>query len=221
MIIKLDPSKGEILSWKLDKQYFINLHSLHFAFLFKNSSNLCLTMSKCMCKKLTIFFAPLDGHGHVNACLGVAQVLQARGHRIIFALDRSFKGKLTPLGIQEEIYVTKLPGVDEDEEFWPNYIAKYKMTFQGGSFYKLENFSVKANVTMADTIKSREDQYKEMIERIKPDLIVIDNYFCSPAQTNSGIPWVRLFSASPLLAFYDPRVPPGQLTINKYKLIMF
>jgi len=172
-------------------------------------------------KKLTILFAPLDAHGHVNACLGIAQVLQARGHHIIFALDRSFKGKLTPFGIQEEIYVTKMPGVDvdEEEEFWPNYIAKYKLTFNGGSFHKLEYFSSKAMTTMAETIKSREDQYKEMIERIRPDLIVIDNYFCSPAQTNSGIPWVRLVSASPLLAFDDPRAPPGQLTIINYKLI--
>jgi UDP:flavonoid glycosyltransferase YjiC (YdhE family) len=172
-------------------------------------------------KKLTIFFAPLDAHGHVNACLGIAQVLQSRGHHIIFALDRSFKGKLTPLGIQEEIYVTKMPGVDEDEEFWPNYIAKYKMTFKGGPSYKLEYFSTKANETMAETIKAREDQYKEMIERIKPDLIVIDNYFCSPAQINSGIPWIWLVSASPLMAFDDPRAPPGQLTIINYKLIQF
>lgn len=29
----------------------------------------------------------MDGHGHVNACIGVAQVLVSRGHRVVFAVD--------------------------------------------------------------------------------------------------------------------------------------
>ncbi len=160
-------------------------------------------------KKLTILFAPLDGHGHINACLGVAQVLQARGHKIIFALDRSFKGRLAPSGIQEE--VTSIPGSeDSDEEFWPNYIAEYKLSLSGGPLEKMEKFSLPAMETMSQTIIAREEQYKEIIARVKPDIIVIDNYFSSPAQTNSGIPWVWLVSASPLVCISDPRTPPGK-----------
>ncbi len=45
-----------------------------------------------MSKKLTILFSPLDGYGHVNACTGVAEALRDRGHRIVFAIDKSWKG---------------------------------------------------------------------------------------------------------------------------------
>ena len=29
----------------------------------------------------------MDDHGNVNACIGVAQVLVSRGHRVVFAVD--------------------------------------------------------------------------------------------------------------------------------------
>lgn len=37
----------------------------------------------------------MDGHGHVNECISVAQVLLSRGHRVVFAVDAVWKGKLS------------------------------------------------------------------------------------------------------------------------------
>ena len=53
--------------------------------------------------KFTVLFIPLSSVGNVNACTGVAEMLHARGHRIIFAFDQSFKGKLVKKGFEEEI----------------------------------------------------------------------------------------------------------------------
>ena len=58
-----------------------------------------------MSKKL-ILFTPMDGHGHVNSCVGVAQVLLKRGHRIVFAVDSAWKGKLAKYGFEEELIRT-------------------------------------------------------------------------------------------------------------------
>ena len=62
---------------------------------------------------------------------------------------------------------------------------------------------------MFDHHKKVEPILKEIISRLKPDLIVVDAYMCSPSVTNSGIPWVYIFSAGPLLVLYDPeKMPP-------------
>lgn len=51
----------------------------------------------------TILFSPMDSHGHVNSCIGVGQVLLARGHRVVFAIDAAWKGKLAKYGFEEEL----------------------------------------------------------------------------------------------------------------------
>ena len=56
--------------------------------------------------KKVILFTPMDGHGHVNSCVGVAQVLLAKGHRIVFAVDAAWKGKLVKYGFEEELIST-------------------------------------------------------------------------------------------------------------------
>src|SRR5437879_1382568 len=54
-------------------------------------------------KKLTVLFCPLDAYGHVNPCIGVGEQLRDRGHRVIFAIDSSWKGRLEKYGFQEEL----------------------------------------------------------------------------------------------------------------------
>ncbi len=56
-------------------------------------------------KSLTILFAPLDGWGHINACIGLAEVLLNRGHRVVFAIDISFKGKLKRMVLKKRYIV--------------------------------------------------------------------------------------------------------------------
>lgn len=166
-------------------------------------------------KKLTILFAPLNGWGHINACHGLAKELLDRGHRVVFAVDREFGGKLEPFGFEEELH--GLPS-DGNEEFWPKFVAENSKYFLEGSLVIAENFSIPGAYIMFNNIKQREEQYKDIIDRVKPDVIVIDNYICSPTLTNAGIPWVWLFSAQPNDAIKDERIPPawsGMLKENK------
>ena len=76
-------------------------------------------------------FAPMDAHGHVNSCIDVAQVLLAKGHRIMFAVDAAWKGKLAKYGFEEELM--SLGDKDDSKEFWPQFIAE-----QGGQFLDAE-----------------------------------------------------------------------------------
>lgn len=67
---------------------------------------------------------------------------------------------------------------------------------------QIELFSSHILTAMFDHHKKAEPKLKEIITRIKPDLIAVDCYICSPAATNSGIPWVRMFSAGPLAVLF-------------------
>jgi len=56
-----------------------------------------------MKNSLTILFYPLPAVGHVNASIGLAEALRDRGHKIVFAIDRAWTGKLAMYGFIEEI----------------------------------------------------------------------------------------------------------------------
>lgn len=156
-------------------------------------------------KTLTVLFTPLDGWGHINACHGLAQELQTRGHRIVFAVDRAFKGKLTPFGFEEELHGI----ISEDGgEYWPQFMEKYCHVLKEEPLAIAEKFFLAAATKMFADNKDRDVQYQDIIDRVKPDVIITDNYICSPTLTNSGIPWIWLFSAAPHLGLNDTRIPP-------------
>jgi len=162
-----------------------------------------------MPRSITVLFAPLDGHGHINACHGLAEALQNRGHKIVFAVDKAFKGRLTQYGFEEELIEPTINGDKSDEQFWPQFVAANSKVLKGSPIEIVEGFCVKATEKMLNDNKVKDDFYKEIIDRVKPDVIVIDSYICSPALTNSGIPWVWLFSASPSLCLNEAHIPPA------------
>ena len=71
-------------------------------------------------KSLTVLFIALDGYGHINACIGIAQQLARRGHRVVFAIERAWRGTAAKYeGIEEAEIVdpTRDPSM-EANEYW-------------------------------------------------------------------------------------------------------
>ena len=168
-----------------------------------------------MTKTLTILFAPLDGYGHINACTGIAEALQDRGHRIVFAIDKSWKGKLSKYGFEEELYTD--PSREKDEkagEFWINFIIKIADVFPLSPIEQLKGFGTGAMQAFINQALDNDQKMQEIIDRIKPDVIVVDSYVTTPSIIKSGIPWVLLVSANPLVAIYDERTPPCYSGLN-------
>ena len=54
-------------------------------------------------RPLTILFMPESAYGPTNQCVGVGDVLRKRGHRVVFAAEASWNGKLTALGFEEDL----------------------------------------------------------------------------------------------------------------------
>jgi spore coat polysaccharide biosynthesis predicted glycosyltransferase SpsG len=162
-----------------------------------------------MSNKLTILFAPLDGYGHVNACTGVAEALRDRGHKIVFAIDKSWKGKLLNYGFEEELYCD--PSREENEkagEFWVNFFIKAEKVLPLPPIEHFKGFGTESTELFINQALDNDSKMKEIIDRIKPDVIVVDSYVTTPSILKSGIPWVLLVSANPLVGIQDERTPP-------------
>ena len=80
--------------------------------------------------------------------------------------------------------------------------------FEKGSLAMAEGFTMIGFGEMLKALRAKDEQYKKILAKVRPDLIVIDSYIGSPTLTNSGIPWVWLFSAAPLLALNNHSLPP-------------
>ncbi|RWS00190.1 hypothetical protein B4U80_14805, partial [Leptotrombidium deliense] len=55
-------------------------------------------------EKLTILVVPLSGVGHSNSIFGISLALLQRGHRVVIATERSWKGKYNKYGLEEYLF---------------------------------------------------------------------------------------------------------------------
>src|SRR3954451_15769745 len=58
---------------------------------------------------------PESAYGPTNNCIGIGAVLLERGHRVVFAAESSWKGRLAPLGFEEQLVDLSPPPDASDE----------------------------------------------------------------------------------------------------------
>ncbi|MDX1890444.1 glycosyltransferase [Mycolicibacterium sp. 050158] len=160
---------------------------------------------------LTIMFWPESAYGPTNQCIGLAAILRDRGHRIVFAAESSWAGKLGPLGFVEELVDLAEPAADAAEEdagkFWTDFIAETAPEFRKPTIQQLASFVQPTYQALIDGAKYCEPRLREIVATHRPDVIVEDNVVLFPALVTSGAPFVRIVSCSPL-EVPGPGVPP-------------
>ncbi|KWX25508.1 glycosyl transferase [Mycolicibacterium wolinskyi] len=168
-------------------------------------------MTSSNTRPLTIMFWPESAYGPTNQCIGLAAVLRDRGHRIVFAAESSWAGKLAPFGFIEELVDLAEPaagGEDDDAgKFWTEFIAETAPEFRKPTIEQLETFIQPTYQALIDGAKYCEPRLREIIATHEPDVIVEDNVVLFPALATAGAPFVRIVSCSPL-EISSPRVPP-------------
>ena len=156
-------------------------------------------------RQLTVLFMPESAYGPTNQCIGIGKVLLERGHRVVFAAESSWQGKLTLLGFEEDLVdlapapeVT--PGEPEPDagQFWKDFIRDTSPEFRKPTVEQLESFVKPTWQALIDGSMYCEPQLRAIIARVKPDVIVEDNVLCFPALMTSGAPFVRIVSCNPL-----------------------
>src|SRR5262245_66588478 len=79
-----------------------------------------------MADPLTIVFMPESAYGPTNNCVGIGKILEHRGHRVVFAAEASWAGRLEPLGFEEDLVDLAPPGDGGQEagQFWNDLITE-------------------------------------------------------------------------------------------------
>ncbi len=155
-----------------------------------------------MTTPLTFLFMPESAYGPTNNCIGIGNELRRRGHRVVFAAEASWDGKLAELGFDEDLVDLAPPADDAVEQdagqFWKDYINEMSPEFRRTTAEQLETVTAPIWQTLIDGAKYCEPQLKEIIARTRPDVIVEDNVLTFPALVTAGVPFVRIVSCNPL-----------------------
>ena len=148
----------------------------------------------------TILFMPESAYGPTNNCIGIGDVLRQRGHRVVFAAEASWKGKLTALGFEEDLVDLAPPAAGDQDagQFWKDFIAQTAPEFRKPTIEQLDTWVKPVWEELITGAKYCEPQLKAIIDRVRPDIIVEDNVVAFPALMTAQVPFVRIVSCNPL-----------------------
>ena len=182
-------------------------------------------------RPLTVLFMPESAYGPTNNCVGIGAVLRQRGHRVVFAAEASWRGKLEALGFEEDL-VDLAPaeagaggegapaeagaggaaaaevGGGDAGRFWTDFVKETAPAFRLPTIEQLEHFVRPTWQALVDGARYCQPQLEAVLDRQRPDVVVEDNVCAFPALVTSGAPFVRIVSCNPL-EMKGPRVPPA------------
>src|SRR5215472_575096 len=163
-------------------------------------------------KPLTVLFMPESAYGPTNNCIGIDDVLRRRGHRVVFAAEASWQGKLEPMGFGEDLVNLPEPPADAGEQdagqFWKEFIASTAGEFRKPTIEQLDTWIRPVWEELIAGARYCHDQLSEIVARTAPDVIVEDNVVAFPALMTAGVPFVRIVSCNPL-EIKGTDVPPA------------
>jgi MGT family glycosyltransferase len=163
-------------------------------------------------RPLTVLFMPESAYGPTNNCVGIGHVLSSRGHRVVFAAEATWKGRLELLGFEEDLVDLAPPSTDaggqDAGQFWKDFIRDTAPQFRRPTIEQLGTWIKPVWQELIGGAQYCQQQLTEIIERTRPDVIVEDNVVCFPALLTAGVPYVRIVSCNPL-EIKDPGIPPA------------
>jgi MGT family glycosyltransferase len=157
----------------------------------------------------TIAFFPEGAYGPTNNCVGIADVLRHRGHRVVFIVEESFAGTLERQGFEERLMRLGPPPETEEEpgQFWKDFIRDTAPVFRKPTIEQLGAFIAPTFEALVDGARYVDDRLREILDDLAPDVVVEDNVVSFPALPAGERPWVRITSCNPA-ELKDPDVPP-------------
>jgi MGT family glycosyltransferase len=160
----------------------------------------------------TFLFMPESAYGPTNNCIGIGNVLVQRGHRVVFAAEASWAGRLEAMGFVEDLVdLAPRPESAAEEQsagqFWTDFIRDTAPEFRKPTIEQLATFVQPTWQALIDGARYCQPQLVEIIARQRPDAIIEDNVNCFPALLTGGAPFVRMVSCNPL-EIRGPDLPP-------------
>lgn len=156
----------------------------------------------------TIALFPEASFGAALNCVGIAQALRAKGARPVFICHAGFSGVFADYGFQEYQLPTDEPLSDsERQSYWQAFVRRHLPHFRLSPIDQLETYVAPTWQAIVDTAVNAEAPLRQLLARLKPDAVVLDNVIMFPAIAAAGCPWVRVVSCAET-ELPDANVPP-------------
>jgi len=156
----------------------------------------------------TIALFPEASFGAALNCVGIAQALRARGAKPVFICHAGFSGVFTDYGFQEHQLPAENPlSESERQSYWQAFVRRHLPHFRLSPIDQLETYVAPTWEAIVDTAINAEAPLRQLLPRLKPDAIVLDNVVMFPAIAAAGCPWVRVISCAET-ELPDALVPP-------------
>lgn len=160
-----------------------------------------------MTQKVIAFF-PEAAYGPALNSVGIAQACQARGHKPVFLTAPDMAGTYSEYGFEEHIVPMSPPmAAEEMAAYWQTFIDGHIPNFNLTPYQQLSNYVKDCWEAIVDTAVWAQKTLPDVLDRVRPDLICVDNVILFPAIKQYGKPWVRIISCSEN-EIPDPDIPP-------------
>ena len=156
----------------------------------------------------TIVFFPEAAFGPALNSVGIAQEVEKLGHKAIFICDKGFEGIFKGYGFEEHtISMSEPMSAEAMAKYWVDFINGHIPNFNKTPYEQIDTYIKDCWEAIVETSVWAEKDLPEVLEKIKPDVVCIDNVILFPATKRYGKPWVRILSCSEN-EISDENIPP-------------
>ena len=156
----------------------------------------------------TFAFFPEAAFGPALNSVGIAQAVEARGHRAVFLSDPGFVEVYEGYGFEAHpVNLSEPMPPEEMAKFWEDFINGHIPNFRKAPIDQIDNYVRECWEAIVDSAKWAEKDLPGVLERARPDVVCIDNVVLFPAIKRFGKHWVRIISCSEN-EIEDDAIPP-------------
>jgi len=156
----------------------------------------------------TIAFFPEACYGPALNSVGIAQACEKLGHKPVFLTDPGLSGVYSGYGFEEHAVNMSEPMPPEEmAKYWTDFIDGHIPNFAKSPYDQIDNYVKECWENIVNTAVWAEKDLPGILDKVKPDMICVDNVILFPACKQYGVPWVRIISCSEN-EITDPDIPP-------------
>ena len=162
-------------------------------------------------KKVIALF-PEAAYGPALNSVGIGQALEKLGHKVVFLSDPGFLDVYKGYGFEaHSVNLSEPMPPEEMAKFWVDFINGHIPNFRKSPYDQIDNYVRGCWEMIVETAKWAEKDLPSVLDKVKPDVICVDNVILFPAikryAKQNKKPWVRVISCSEN-EIEDPDIPP-------------
>ena len=162
-------------------------------------------------KKVIALF-PEAAFGPALNSVGIGQALKKLGHKVVFLSDPGFLDVYKGYGFEAHpVNLSEPLPPEQMAKFWVDFINGHIPNFRKPPYEQIDNYVKDCWGMIVETAKWAEMDLPGVLDKVKPDVICVDNVILFPAikryAKQNGKPWVRIISCSEN-EIEDPDIPP-------------